>query len=579
MGIKTRSRKAYGVIALVAILALSFSATAAFGAVKFSDADFRGSSTGTVLHADALEMGGTRVADVNEAFTGSQVDSAGIKAHTNEMGKTVSAAAASKRSYGRGSGLEVGLGTANGDPATIPLPDPAVNSAPPNAADNLTDVINVPGDPLAWASVLRGASHANWFEGQCILGRDISFGKGHAADVQLINTGPDTNSDGSFDLPLVATDADEAGHTRGVASSYSHEFMDVAKNNAGKAVGAAWGLSSEVRMTIAPITLFKGTANEVTLEFAGEWVLRSEAGGLPGTARIVYGPGDASVSTPLLRILQGVNHDVTNIITLDDIIDNLSPGGLDIDASPLVHLTIGEDPRAIGGAFGSKPPVAATGTSASAAVDVVRLTVLNPDDTTHAAHLRLGHMEVKSAVPAGGIDCGIPVTKSANPPGVTVNQSFVVTIKIDNPFGCDLTAVKVVDDITTDGDAKFEVLSTSPAANTVPDGANLDSGTIIWNNIGGIPKGGSKSVTTTIRAQGGGGVIKDIANVSAVLGNCEGEGNGNAIVGKSTPLQVPVVLTAKLPPTGVGTSSATILAALMLLSLAGVTIRQIRRHA
>ena len=120
----------------------------------------------------------------------------------------------------------------------------------------------------------------------------------------------------------------------------------------------------------------------------------------------------------------------------------------------------------------------------------MRVKLLEQDSTTHAADIRIGHMEVKTQVPAGGIDCGIPVTKSASPPGVTVNQSFVVTIKIDNPFGCDLTAVKVVDDITTRGDARFQVVDTNPNANTVPSGSNLDSGTIVWNNIGSIPKGG-----------------------------------------------------------------------------------------
>ena len=137
----------------------------------------------------------------------------------------------------------------------------------------------------------------------------------------------------------------------------------------------------------------------------------------------------------------------------------------------------------------------------------------------------------------------------------------------------------VLDLITTDGSAKFQVLDTNPNADTVPSGSNLDSGTIIWNNIGGIPKGGTKTVTVTIRAQGGGGIIKDIAGVTSVLANCTGQGNGQQLVGKSLPLQVPVVLKLKLPPTGVGTSATTVLAALILLSLAGVTIRQIRRHA
>jgi len=277
---------------------------------------------------------------------------------------------------------------------------------------------------------------------------------------------------------------------------------------------------------------------------------------------------DVSPSTPVLRVLQdGV---VQGELKLQDILGN---AGLVIPIPGVAEVAVGEDPRAIGGDADSNPTVNAT--TASAAVDVVRVKLADGQ----IADIRLGHMETKAIVPAGGIDCGIPVTKSASPKGVTVNQSFVVSIKIDNPFGCDLTAVKVVDLITTDGSAKFQVLDTNPNADTVPSGSNLDSGTIIWNNIGGIPKGGTKTVTVTIRAQGGGGIIKDIAGVTSVLANCTGQGNGQQLVGKSLPLQVPVVLKLKLPPTGVGTSATTVLAALILLSLAGVTIRQIRRHA
>jgi hypothetical protein len=240
----------------------------------------------------------------------------------------------------------------------------------------------------------------------------------------------------------------------------------------------------------------------------------------------------------------------------------------------VISLVIGEDPRQIGDYDGTKQPiVAANGTSAAAAADVVRIIALDGA----VADIRVGHAEVAAQVPVGGIDCGVPVTKSARPRGVTVDQNFVVTIKVDNPFGCDMAVVKLTDTITTEGDAKFQIVDTNPNANTVTSGSNLDSGQIIWNNIGPIPKGGSKSVTATIRAQGGGGIIRDIARAQATFGVCEGEGSGNQLVGNSLPLRVPVVLGGPLPPTGVGTSTATMLGALALLSLAGVGIRQLRR--
>lgn len=579
MGVRSRSRKAYGVIALVAILALSFSATAAFGAVDFEDADFSGYATGTVLHANALEMGGTRVLGVGEAVTGSQVNSNGLTEIKDEMDRVVTSSPAGKKSAGKGIALEACIAQGNSEQCTLELGDPAHTAAPPSTPVVTNDLVNVPGDPLIFASVLRGQSQSLWSNDQCILGRDIAFGRAHAADVQLINSGG-TLPDNSFLEPLVATDFGQAG----VASSYSHEFMDVARNSAGNPISTVWGLSSEVSMELVPITLFKGTENEVTIQLAGTWKLRASTGGIPGSANIEYGPDETPDDIPLLKIKQPGVPD-TNILFLDQILDALGQGdGIEIPASPLVTVHIGEQPRAIGGAFGSAPTQAANGTVASAAVDVVRIVVGDVAEGTHLAEIRVGHMEVKAQTPEDGINCGIPVTKTANPPGVSDGQTFVVTIKIDNPFGCDLTAVKVVDDITTTGGAKFDVVDTNPQANTVPPGTNLDSGTIIWNNIGSIPKGESKSVTTTIRGHTSGdppegGEIIDIADVSAVLGNCEGQGNGNAIVGTSLPLRVPVVLKLALPPTGVGTSTGTILAALMLLSLAGVAIRQIKRHA
>jgi hypothetical protein len=577
------SRKAVFAVATVAILALSFSATAAFGAgaVPFKDAHFSGYATGTVLHADALQTSGTRLVDVEEAFTGSAVRSDGLTPRIkNEMDREVTPAAPGKKSQGRGSGVEVGLVNAPPDtePNALILTSKSESLAPPSTNLDTQDITPLPANPLVYASLLRGQSQALWAEDQCIVGRDISFGRGHAADVQLLSqTLSNVGDTPKLDQPLVATDSSINDPERAVASSYSHEFLDVQRNATGHPIGLAFGLTSEARMTIAPITLFKGTPQEITLEFAGEWVLRAVAGGIPGSAFIHYGPGAVSPSTPILRLIQ--NGAVQDIVTLQDITGALGMDtGINITIPGLLELSIGENPRAIGGAFGTDPAIdKVNGTSAAAAVDVVRIKILNTDAATHVADIRLGHMEVKTQVPAGGIDCGIPVTKSASPRGVTVNQSFVVTIKIDNPFGCDLTGVKVVDAITTKGDAKFQVVGTNPTANTVPAGSNLDSGTIIWNNIGSIPKGGTKSVTATVKAQGGGGEIDDIANVSAVLGNCQGQGEGNQMVGKSIQLRVPVVLKLKLPPTGVGTSTATFLGALALISLAGVGIRQLRR--
>jgi hypothetical protein len=564
-------------VAAVAILALAIGVAAPASAVPFNVADFKGYATGNLLFAKALTADtGTpdevMLANVTEGFTGAAVDSNGLKTINNEMNRLVVAANAAKKSAGRGSGVEFGVAKGPADDNDLELQKAAVQ-APPDAAD-VQELLGVPGSPLLYASVLRGAATANWSNSAtCVLGEDLSNGLGYAADLQLLETG-ETNDDGTLGAPLVATDAPSP--ERRIAQTFSHEFLDVQQNKAGAPIGLKFGLSSEVRQTIAPITLFKGTPNQITIEVGGEWILEATAGGIPGSAHIRHGVGEVGAQVPLLRILDADNA-VLGQLNLHDI-PIFPPEGLEVTVPGVISLVIGEDPRQIGDYDGTKQPiVAANGTSAAAAADVVRIIALDGA----VADIRVGHAEVAAQVPVGGIDCGIPVTKSARPRGVTVNQNFVVTIKIDNPFGCDLTAVKVVDVIKSKPgtDARFQIVATNPKADFVTAGSNLSSGTIIWNNIGSIAKGASKSVTTTIKAQGGGGIITDIATASATLANCEGEGNGNQLVGLSRPLQVPVVLTVELPPTGVGTSTATMIGALALLSLAGVAIRQLRRSA
>jgi hypothetical protein len=548
---------------LVTVVALAVAAVPA-SAVPFNEADFSGYATGQVLHADALAASGVNVANVEEAWTGAAVDSKGLGQTVNEVDRIVVPAQASKKTYGRGSGLELGLGVDQATENQLQLQKAEAAALPPTTQASPTIELNQAA-PLAYASVLTGEAEARWSSSStCVLGQDLAAGRGFAADVQLVDTGT-SNEDGTLEAPLVAVDAEPEDPDRSVAWSYSHNFLDVQQDASGKPLGLKFGLSSEVQMTIAPVTI----GDSVTLEFLGVWVLRATAGGVPGSAHVHFGPGEASPQTPVLNIIQDGEDNI--IVTLQDI---LTDAGLPtIDIPGVAEIRVSQPPHKIGDQDAA-PEIAANGTSASAALDVVSVELASGD----LADIRFGHFEAAAQVPVGGIDCGVPVSKTASPQGVTVGGAFTVSIKVDNPFGCDMTVVKVVDEITTQGSAKFQVLDTNPEANSVPAGSNLDSGTIIWNNIGPIPKGGSKVVTTTIRAQGGGGVIKDIATATATLGNCEGEGEGSQIVGNSPPLEVPVVLKTKLPPTGVGTSSALIIGALALLSLAGVSVRSLRRN-
>jgi hypothetical protein len=560
------TKKRWVAIAFFAALALTLTATAALAATPFNVADFSGYAAGAIVHADALATGTSHTLDAEEALSAASVRSKGLAVEVlSEFGRVVSPnLGVSKKTHGQGSGLELGLTV---DPATANQLElqKSEAAAPANSGLITNELLGLPASPLAYASVLRGQAEANWSDSStCVIGKDLSNGLGYAAHAQLVETGT-TNDDGTLGAPLIGAEAPNPD--RQVAFSRSHMFMQVQQDEAGQPKGLAFGVASQVIETIAPITLFKGTPNETTIEFLGPWVLTAFAGGIPGTSWVHYGPGQVSPETSVIKIVQA-GQDAINV-TLQQI---LGDTGLNIPIPGIADISIGEAPRKIGGAFGSAPDIAADGTSAAAAVDVVRVKLLDGS----LADIRVGHMEVSTRVPSGGIDCGVPVTKTATPKGVGVGQAFVVSIAVQNPFGCDMTAVKLVDVITTQGSAKFQVLATSPAANAVPSGANLDSGTIVWNDIGPIAKGATKTVTATIRAQGGGGIIEDIATATATLGNCEGEGNGSQLVGSSLPLQVPVVLAKKLVTTGVADSAA-ILAGLALMSIAAVSLRIIRR--
>lgn len=193
------------------------------------------------------------------------------------------------------------------------------------------------------------------------------------------------------------------------------------------------------------------------LQFLGEWVLRAVATGVPGTARVHYGPGEVSPETPILRVISG--GEVSNILTFQDL---LGEEGVTVDASPLVSVTLGEDPRAIGGDVDSEPQVAADGTSASGAVDVARITVLTEPDTGQAAEIRVGHMEVSADVPAGGITCDLPVVKSVDQPQVAPGDTFTYTITVTNTFRCTFDDVRIVDTVSASDGVTWTVTGTDP---------------------------------------------------------------------------------------------------------------------
>jgi uncharacterized repeat protein (TIGR01451 family) len=469
--------------------------------------------TGSVIHTHLLQVGNQRLENTDVAFSGATFSSAPISEIKNEVARIVAPALAAGNAFGRGSGLEVGLAIGQSDPNQIIPGSVAEAKAPPSTGLVTKQVPEVNVPPLVSASLLRGQAQAK-ANAACTTGTDLSYGLGYAADLGLISAGGG---------PLVASAAESPD--RAASQSRAHTFL-VPQDGAPSPI-RKFGLASETRMTIAPVTLFKGQAQEFTLEFAGEWVLRTVADGKKATVH--YGPGDVSPSTPLLRILRP-NQAVQDILSTQGL---FGPNGLSIDVSPLIKIVIGAPPRMIGGADNSKP--IETPTLAAAAVDVVKVQVLAQEGLT-GADIRIGHMENATAVPEGGIECGIAMLKKTDKDVVGPGDTFTWTVTVTNPNDCVLTKLKVVDTITATPGVIWTVDSSTPKADQM-----ANSG-LTWNDIGPLNPGQSKDlkIQVTVSPKSGGGKFLDEAVATGICGPAAGTAGADAAVG--VPLEARVSL-------------------------------------
>lgn len=524
------------VLAAVAVAAsLAVVGTSGDAAATFSDDSFDAYATGTVVHADALEdpSSGTRLADVEEASSAAAVDSTGLSAVLDELDRPVVQGGVSGRSYGRGSGLEVGVGTTPEDENQV-VPGGTAEAVAPPSTDLVTEEIGpVPADPLAYASLLRGQAQARW-NPECVVGPDIAHGLGYAADAQLLDrdgTPDDEGEDPRLEQPVVASDT--RAPERSVSQARSRVRLVPELDGDGEPTGS-FGLMSETRMTIAPVTLLRGPEGEgsvFTVEFLGEWVLRAVATGSQGSVH--YGPGEVEPDTPLLRLVDEATGEAETLLRAQDLTGD---EGVVVDVPELgVEIAVGEDARAIGGDAASEPTE--TPTLASGAVDVARIRLVDvPEERISVSDLRVGHMETRAAVPADGIDCGIDVAKDVDEELVSPGDEFTYTIVVTNPMeGCRLEHVEVVDRISVTDGVTYEVIGQTPPADTVtPE-------TVTWDDVGPLEAGGSKTLELRIRVGDDSDAGRFTDDVTAISACGIDSADGAAEV------QVPVRADAHLP--------------------------------
>lgn len=496
------------------------------GAQLVTDQAFSGYSTGSAISLNALTLGSTTIAGLHSAFSGSSVNSQGMGAPiVDEFGQSVQPPLPDDNSYGRGTGIEVGVAVSNPQPVdvnTLLLTGLAQAAAPP-PTDLVTKTIplNLPG--VLSADVLRGQAQAIFDANSCVLGQPLSYGLGETAGLALVGT-PGT--------ALV----DTTGGGSNAIQSRSYEYL--IPNGDG-----TFGLVSETRQFFAPIRVNLGGINLLTIEVVGELMLRSTATGKPGGATIEY-------SDPLLRITA-----LGGVVLLNQPLSTITLPVINLGG--LANIAVAERPRAVGGASGSAPTQAADGTVASAAVDAVgRIQVLG---TT--VDLGIGHLQSVARVPSGGIRCTIPVAKTATPNPATVGDTVTWTVSIPaDPavfarlFACDLLNISATDTHSVrSGNPRFQLTGAS-------NGGVINGNTVTWANLGNYVRGSPPIVLTiTGRILGGSGVLQDIVNVTATLGNCTGGAAGQDIAGRAqfTAFGVPGSVTLIGPEVGRGSLSAT----------------------
>jgi LPXTG-motif cell wall-anchored protein len=496
---------------------------------------YGGWAQSTAVHADVLNITGIHVVNAEVGQAGSAVGSEGLQAVYNEYGRPiVPKKFVGKNSYGNSSVLEAGLGV---DKNTIDQIQPfyGESAAPggPAAVDKSIVNTGTQADPLFYLDLIHNQSAANWNANTCVIGKPISFGQQRLTKLQLLDMGKATPDGFTSAVLGVHADSVPTGD-RGATQTFSEEILR-------KGSGPGLALESAATATIAPVTFLSGTANEFTIEVGGPAYLTATADGTPGGAKV-------KVSVPTVSIIQGgkVVAELSDSLGLTNTIIKIPPGVPDA-GDFLAQIKISTLLPLNSESSHFDKTTKADGTFAAASGNVIEVKILNvPEVPLTGATIGVGHMEVATRVPVGGVSCPIPVTKTANPSTVKVSEDFTTSITVDNPFSCPLVLSKVTDVITTEGGSTFQVVSGSPTPASAPTGSGLTSGTVIWNDLGTIQPGGSKTITLKLTAGGGTGKILDTATVEGAVTNCAaGPGSGSTdVTGLSN---------ANVPVSGVGT--------------------------
>jgi hypothetical protein len=206
------------------------------------------------------------------------------------------------------------------------------------------------------------------------------------------------------------------------------------------------------------------------------------------------------------------------------------------------------------------------------------------------ANIRIGHASVKAQVPAGGVNCPIPVSKVAKPSIVNAQTApdgkFQVQISIKNGFDCDLINVSATDEIIRkSGNVTFGIDETNTNNNPKAGAGatfkknSATSATASYPSLGTIKPGETKVITVVMAVGSGNGEIQDTATAKGTLNCPQGSAIGSANVNLSGNFTLITTVSRVLARTGGNETAALVAGALAISALITRRVVRTRRTA
>jgi uncharacterized repeat protein (TIGR01451 family) len=352
----------------------------------------------------------------------------------------------------------------------------ALQTAPPdNAAGVHKELLTVPAAPLLTASVTTADAHSRFkADDSCLTTGQLSSAISKVADAQVLPASPLGGS-----LVSLANTADPSGAAVSATSASLVKQPATAVNDA---------VQSSSSTQVTSLNLAGGLIVDVIT--APKVV--ATATGVPGTSTV-------TLQQPVLKI------NGTTYISGD----TLKP--LSIPGAPLLELTVGTLTKTI----------AADGTSASGAGNLLSLKVLDVTGTITLATLTIGDVQASATAPKGGVVCTAltpdplrDARKDLSAATVNAGSTFDYTVTVPNRGNVDLTDVTVADTVT--GSPALELVKAVPAPTSSSGSTyNFSLGTIAPNEV--------KTIVLTFKVPAGTALGTDYSNKAVISATYGGQ--------------------------------------------------------